>query len=186
MDRIPTIQYPRLFDKVIVEVQKALADNLPWLDHSFGRAERLVKVINGKKYYSPNVYIGRNEYRLITPDDAVGNYSFFVLGEPQNVEYYPGMQNSLTTNFSLIVWLDMRRVETYDERNTEAVKRDILRVLNGGVHLRTGSVSINTIYERAENVFKEYTLDEIDNQYIMHPFAAFRFEGTIKVEDDCV
>ena len=51
MERVPIPKNPELFDRVISDIQKGLADNLPWLDHSFGRAERLVKSINGKKYY---------------------------------------------------------------------------------------------------------------------------------------
>lgn len=82
MERVPIPKNPELFDRVISDIQKGLADNLPWLDHSFGRAERLVKSINGKKYYTPDVYAGGNDYILIAPDDKVlGNFSFFVIDD---------------------------------------------------------------------------------------------------------
>lgn len=60
MDRVPIIKNPELFDRVIANIQKGLADGLPWLNYSFGRAERLVKSIQGKRYYTPNIYVGGN------------------------------------------------------------------------------------------------------------------------------
>lgn len=186
IERIPIRENPKLFDITISELQKGLADNLQWLDHSFGKAERLVKTINGKRYYSPNIYIGKNEYELIAPDSNFGNYSFFVLEEPQNVDWYAGDTTEIESPFSLIVWVDMRTIDDIDERNTEAVKQQVLRALNGGILIRTGTVRINKIYERAENVFNGFTLDEIDNQFLMHPYAGFRFSGKIKINDECI
>lgn len=186
MERIPIKKNPRLFDRVIQELQIGLAKSLPWLTHSFGKTERLVKKIGNKKYYTPNIYVGRNEYELIAPDSMLGNFSFFVLNEPQDVEYEAGARNELKAPFSLIVWLDLRTLWDEDERNTEAVKRQILRAVNGEIKLRNGRAKINRIYERDENVFDGFTLDEIDNQYLMHPFAAFRFVGEMQVTEECL
>ena len=187
MERVPIPKNPELFDRVISDIQKGLADNLPWLDHSFGRAERLVKSINGKKYYTPDVYAGGNDYILIAPDDkVVGNFSFFVIDDPQDVDWITGRQSDYKAQFSLIVWVDMRRVTNEaDNRNTEAVKFQIMRALNGGFWLKSGSIKINRIYERAENVFKGFTFNELDNQFLMHPFAGFRFEGVMTVKETC-
>ena len=63
-------------------IQEGLAKNLGWLNYAFGKAERLVKDYKGKRVYSPNLYVGKNEYELITPDSNIGNYCFFVLDEP--------------------------------------------------------------------------------------------------------
>ena len=41
------------------------------------------------------------------------------------------------------------------------------------------------IYELAENVYRGFTLDEIDNQFLMHPFGGFRFEGVLSVNQPC-
>lgn len=185
IERIPKKKEPKLFDKVIEEIQQKLADNLEWLDHSFGKAERLIKVIQGHRYFTPNIYIGHNEYELLAPDSGFGNYSFFTLEEPQTVSWSPGDTSALKTPFSLIVWVDMRTMDDNDERNTEAVKQQVLRVLNGGLFLRNGSITINKIYERAENVFAGFTLDEVDNQFLMQPFAGFRFYGEMAINDEC-
>ena len=73
-----------------------------------------------------------------------------------------------------------------NNRNRESVKQQIMRVLNGGFWLRVGSMRINRVYEKAENIFTGFTLDEIDNQFLMHPFAGFRFEGELEVDETCL
>lgn len=186
IERVPIKENPQLFDKVIANIQMGLAANLPWLDHSFGRAERLLKIINGKRYYSPNIYIGNNEYELIAPDSGFGNYSFFVLDDPQDVSWVVGETSKFKVPFSVIFWVDMRTIDNVDERNTEYVKQQITRILNGGLWLRHGSIKIEEIFERAENVFKGFTLDEVDNQFMMHPYCGWRFSGTMSVSDNCI
>lgn len=187
MDRTPTKTNPQLLDRVFGQMQTILADNLPWLDHAFGKAERLKHDINGKIFYFPNVYVGKNEYEDITPDDRkIGNYSFFTVEEPQFVDFAVGQQNTIKAYCSLIVWVDMRTVEQSDERNTELVKRDILRVLNGKMFLKLGSFVVKRIFEKAENIFDGYTLDEIHNQYLMHPFCGWRFWGELTINDPCL
>jgi hypothetical protein len=50
---------------------------------------------------------------------------------------------------------------------------------------KKGSFTVQRIYERAENVFDGFTLDEVDNQFLMSPFAGFRFYGEMIVTNDC-
>ena len=79
---------PKLFDKTIQNLQDALG-GLSWLNHVFGRCERLAKVVNGQRLYSPNVYRGRDEYILLTPDNTdLGNYCFFVCYYRVNIGVY--------------------------------------------------------------------------------------------------
>ena len=185
--RVMKIERPALFDRCIVSLQDGLAGALPWLDHVFGRVERLVKEQNGVRRYTPNVYLGGDEYLLLLPDQGLGNFCFFVLEDAEEVEWYVGDRSRLSATFSLVVWLDMRTIdEDRDTRNTERVKADVLRALNGGVWVREGSITVESIYSRAENVFDGFTLDEVDNQFLMSPFAGFRFEGTMKVKDECI
>ena len=187
ISRVPLRQNPKLFDRPIGQLQQGLADRLGWLDYSFGRAERLAKVIDGRRYYTPNVYVGRNDYEVIMPDTIkFGNYSFFVLDEPQEVNHPMQEQVHVSAPFSLIVWVDMRKVgDEVDERNTEAVKESVLMAI-GDIHLQRGRVTIERIYERAENVWQGFTQDETQNQFMMSPYAGFRFTGVITTVNDCV
>ena len=178
-------QNPHLFDVPIGEIETNLQSECGWLNSVFGRCERLVKEINGKKFYTANWYVNKNDYVLLQPDDrTLGNFCFFVLDEPTDVEqYYAGDVTRCSIGYSLIVWCDLRTIN--DSRDTEAVKEQILQALNG-THLHSGRLTVNRVYERAENVFKEFDYDEIDNQFTMHPFAAFRFEGELIVDTLCL
>lgn len=175
---------PHLFDVAINEIQTALNNECLWLNSIFGRCERLVKEINGNKYYTANWYKGGNDYVLIEPDDYLGNLCFFVLDEPTNLEpYFAGDVTRCTVGFSLIVWCDLRKIG--NGRDTEAVKEEIIQILNEHTHLHSGRLTMNKVYERAENVFREFDYNEIDNQFMMHPFAGFRFDGELMIDTLC-
>lgn len=187
LERVIKRGTPHLFDKPIGHLQDALADNIQWLEHIFGRCERLIKVINGRRYFTPNWYMGNDEYLLLTPDQDFGCYAFFVVDEPERVQWAAGLRSTLSAPFSLIVWADMRLADYGgDTRDTEGAKQEILQTLNGRAWVRDGSFVITRIYEHAENVFRGFTLDEVDNQFLMSPFAGWRFEGELTIKNDCV
>ena len=177
---------PYLFDKPIQDLQDALG-GISWLTHIFGRSERLTRTgVNGQRITTPNVYYGKGDYEPLMPDNtALGNYCFFVMEDPEVVSLPMGTQNRLNAPFSLIVWVDMRTVgATYDDRNTEQLKEQLLKTIRTA-WLRHGAVTVERIYERAENVFQGFTLDEVDNQYLMAPFAGFRLTGEMIVDEEC-
>ena len=179
----PTRAY--LFDRVIQGLQDALGA-LGWLNHIFGRSERLVKMKDGMRYYTPNIYMGKDEYIPLLPDNRkLGNYCFFVLDEPQTVSTPYGNSNRVRSPFSLVVWVDMRTVgATYDDRNTEDLKEQLLKTVRRA-WLRHGAVTVERVYEKAENVFQGFSLDEVDNQYMMSPYAGFRITGEMQIDEDC-
>lgn len=190
----PVIENPVMLDAIIGEIQNGLADNISWLDAAFGRSQRLSKNINGKRVITPNVFCGGwnghgpNDYIEVSPDSKIGNFSFFEIDDPQTIDSGPWARE-IKAPFGLIFWFDLTRVYGKpSNRNTETLKADILRVLNGraGWHLSDGRILINKIYERAENIYRGYTLTEIDNQYLMHPFAGFRFDGLLEFPELCV
>ena len=186
-NKAPVIANPELLDRIIGNIQTGLVDNLPWLDKAFGRAERLVKYDgNRKRYFTPCVYVGRNDYIEVTPDANIGNFSFFWIDDPQDVSWESGVSIGLKTTFSLIFWFDFRKIfNDASDRNKEAVKRQILDVLNGGFWLKHGRLKITKVYELAENIYRGFSLDEIDNQFLMHPYGGFRFEGELSIGETC-
>lgn len=191
----PILQDAILVDAMIAELQQVLAANLPWLDAAFGRSQRLTKRINGKNIITPNVYCGgwnghgENDYIEVSPDSKIGNFCFFEVADPEAVEWNPRQLMEIESPISIIFWFDTRRV--FDEaanRDLSHLKNNILSLLNGRTGLiwhNGGQLVINRIYERAENIYRGYTLSEIDNQYLMHPFAGFRLDGTIKIYQPC-
>ena len=183
-----------MLDRVIGEIQTGLTENISWLDVAFGRAQRLAKMMNGKRIITPNVYCGGwnghgpNDYIEVSPDSKIGNFSFFEVEDPQTIDAGPWARE-IKAPFSLIVWFDLTRIyDSAANRNTEKLKADILHVLNGraGWHLSEGRVTVTRIYERAENIYRSYTLSEIDNQFLLYSFAGFRFEGVLEFAELCV
>ena len=190
----PIIQNPVMLDEIIGEIQTGLIENITWLDAAFGRSQRLSKNINGKRVITPNVYCGGwdghgpNDYIEVSPDSKIGNFSFFEVDDPQTIDAGPWARE-IKAPFGLIFWFDLTRVyNAADNRNTEKLKAEILHVLNGraGWHLQNGRILVNKIYERAENIYRGYTLTEIDNQFLMHPYAGFRFDGLLEFAELCV
>lgn len=196
MKNIPIIQNAVMLDKAIGELQQGLADGLPWLDVAFGRAQRLAKKMpTGKTIYTPSVFCGgwqghgNNDYIEVMPDSFIGNFCFFVVDDPEQIEWQQNAEMTKRAPFSIIFWFDCRELFNDPKtRNTEYVKAQILDILNGrsGFLMQSGSIKINRIYERADNIYRGFSHDEIDNQFLMHPFAGFRFEGIIETETPCV
>lgn len=190
----PVIPNAVMLDRVIGDIQQGLVDNISWLDAAFGRSQRLTKMINGKKIVTPNVYCGgwnghgENDYIETSPDSKIGNFAFFEIEDPQTIDAGPWARQ-IKAPFGLIVWFDLTRVyNTATNRNTEKLKAQILHVLNGraGWHLTDGRIIINRIYERPENIYRGYTLSETDNQFLMHPYAGFRFDGLLEYNELCI
>ena len=179
-------------DRVLGEIQQGLIGNLPWLDAAFGRAQRLVRnTPSGRRITTPNVYAGTkgkvNDYIEVSPDAEIGNFSFFAIEEPQDI--LPGVgQREFRIPFGLIVWFDCRRAfNSATNRNIEALKLDVLRVLSGrtGFALAQGHIEVTRIYEQAMNIYRGFSLDEVDNQFLMHPYGGFRIEGYLYFLEEC-
>lgn len=185
--KAPIIPNPKLIDLVLGDIQNGLVDNLGWLDRAFGRAQKLTKIIEGKRYATPNVYTGNgNDYIAVAPDSNIGNFSFFWIDDPQTVDWQPNQQSVIKSPVSLIFWFDLRRVyNSSTNRNTEQLKDQILKTLNGSFKMPNGRIKITRIYEEAANIYRGFTLDEVDNQFLMHPFGGFRMDGELTILQPC-
>lgn len=187
MTRIPKQDNAELLDMAVGEMQDGLAACLPWLDWAFGRAERLVRRDAGmRRVYTPNVYAGGDDYRCVLPDARIGNFCFFWVPDPQAVYLEAGVPAALRVTLSVVFWFDHRTVAgAAGVRNREAVKRQALDALNGGFVMRHGRFTAGRLYELAENIYEGFSIDEVDNQFLMHPYGGFRVEGELRVEGSC-
>jgi hypothetical protein len=177
---------PKLFDRAIQDIQRSIASRLLFMDHIFGRCERLVKEIDGRKIYTPNVYNGKDEYILLTPDNTgLGNYCFFMEEDPQTMVANFGISGRLRATFSLVVWADMRTIDERDVRSLYGLELKVLDALASPGVLRHGGLEVSRVYHRAENVFSTFSLDEVDNQFLMSPFTGLRIEFDLWVDEDC-
>ena len=62
MDRIPQKTNPKMFDLAVLPIQKALAANLPWLDHAIGICEQLTDIKSKKPFNFAALYLNNDQY----------------------------------------------------------------------------------------------------------------------------
>ena len=185
-----------LADKVISYLQIELG-KLSWLDLTFGRVQKLVKDVNGISIYYPAYYMDSGEYKSMLPDQGLGNFAFFIIDDPQGVAWNKNGKSIISCPFSLVVWYDLSKINGEPSlRNTETVKQILLNAIHRTLIPDEGSsVSIENIYEKAENIYKGFTnavgmakgqaSSEVSSQFMMQPFNAIRFEGTLKYRESC-
>lgn len=189
MINIPTVpkpENPAFVDKIIVQVQDSLKNNLSWLTHSFGQCQRLVTNKNRKEYFYPGVHIRNGKYQNVFPNKDLGNFSFFIVEDPQGVDFRPHTTNNVRLKYSIVFWVDLDKIFGKQiDRNKEEVKAEIVKVLTRKTFLTFGRIDIRQIYEQAENIYKGFTVKEIDSQFLMQPYYGFRFEGEMLFNEPC-
>ena len=184
--KAPALKDPVMLDKILLSIQEELINKIGWLDHAFGRAQKLVTERDKKNHFYPAVYIGKMEYLNVLPGEHLGNRTFFYVNDPQVVEFNARHYNRIESPVSLICWYDLSSIYPRGkESNREDVKRQILRVLTNVTIPGNGKLTINKIYEEAENIFSEFSIKEIETQFLMFPFAGVRFEGSLTFTEDC-
>lgn len=185
---IPTLAEPRLIDAVLLELQTAFASGLSWLNNAYGKAQRLVKAVEGKTYYYPSVYAGSTEYLTVFPDEHLLNHCFF---DVEDVEGFNNWQKNgysqLTAKVGIVFWFDYRDVYPADwqSRTIENVKRDVLRIITTTRLENQARFTPENFYEQAENIYKGYTHKEIQTQFLMRPYGGFKIEGTLLFNEKC-
>lgn len=181
----------QLVDKVIEDIQTGLSSSINWLDNVYGRAERLVEYKDGKEYYTPGVYVpwsqaGYNDYLPMYPDSKKGNYCFFYQYDPQEINWIPRGYGVMKIPIAIIFWFDLNSVnDSLNVRNVESLKAEVLNAINFEILLSSGHLSINKSYNLNENIFRDFSVKELDNQYLMHPYGGFRLEGELFVDQPC-
>lgn len=183
---IPFKNNPVLLDVIIQDIQRLLQNNLHWLDYAFGRAYKIESTAeSGPKVKYPAVYTEQGEYFSVLPDDKLGNYSFILISDPTEVEMPAGL-SSIKVTGSIIFWLNLSTI--YAENNaiySEEIKSEILRILTSR-HLSPGCrLKILKLYEQPENIFREFSIQQTDTQYLLYPYYGLRIEVELKIEKLC-
>ena len=175
---VPKPENPTFIDTVVVQIQDILKRDLSWLNHSFGRSQKLIDR-DSKKIY-PAVHLGHEKYQNVFPDQELGNFSFMIFHDPQTIDDKLKPYIKVNQNFSVVFWFDLDKIFVdKKDRDLEAVKIQILKVLNTKMLLNKGSVKFSQIQKDAKNIYKEYSINETEGQFLMHPFAGLRFDGVM-------
>lgn len=178
--RIPKTTNTVLTDKIVVQVQDAMGE-LDYLNHIFGRAQKLARKTETKIQHFPGVVLDNGEYMDMTPVDNYGNYSFITFDDPQKVDISSNRYGRINVKGSVILWFNLSSVS----KSKEAIKSDILDILTRKLHLKDGHLTVRDIYETHDRIFSDYDYDEIVSQYLMHPYSGFRFTFDLIVTESC-
>lgn len=186
--RIYFKENPVLLDKVLQQIQKTLMDKLVWLNYAFGKAYKIVQYgAEGEKIIYPAVYNGKGEYVSVLPNDNFGNFSWFDIYDPQKITQVTQPLPQYTFDGAIIFWYNMNSIYQDDEAiYSEEVKDEIVRVLTTpGLISSVGKLTIREIYEAFENIYKGESIQNIDRQFFMYPYAGIRIEFTLTTRELC-
>ena len=202
--RIGQKSEPVLLDTVLQDVQAALTSKLSWLNYAFGRAYKITEFDNDfVKAVYPAVYNANGEYLSVLPNDNFGNFSWFDIYDPQQVEVISPRSPRLIIEGAIIFWINMSLI--YPDSNfiySEELKKEILSVLTTS-SIITSSIKrleVKQVYERFENIYRGYSIEKLyneakytgksiealDRQYFMYPYTGLRFEFKIITQDMCL
>lgn len=170
-------------DVVISEMQDILDTELPWLSNVYGRAQTLRSREGNREHLYPAQLLG-SEYQDLRPNDTIANFCFFTLKDPQEVKFNKNDHNITKTPCSIIFWFNLYNSDNW--QMSEEIKNDVMDVLTRSMYLKTGRFDVEKIYNEAENIYKGFSLKEVDSQYLMHPFGGFRVEGKLTQKETCL
>lgn len=184
---IGAITDPTLYDLAAGQVNATLAANLSWLTEAYGVAQRRERLRDTARVLYPAIYTGNgNEYLSMLPDGHLGNFSWWDIEDGGELDWQPNRLIFHRVRFGLVLWGDFRTVfpGEYESRTAEHIKAAVLAILNAG-HWPNVTLRINQVFERSENVYRGYTVSEIENQFEMRPYFALRFAGEMKCHQIC-
>lgn len=181
-----TITTPALLDAACNAVALAMRDSLTWLDNAYGRAVKRERMQDGQRVIYPAIYAGGGEYLRLFPDEHLGNFCWMDVQDGYSVDWIARKYWRVRATAGLIVWFDLRSVypSTYDSNTEENVKSAVLGALRSALSpaLR---FTVSRAWDRSENIFRGYSLSEVDNQFMMRPYGCFRLDGELVYETAC-
>ena len=190
MKNPPTItnpDTPALFDKPIIDINKKMIIALDWLTGAYGKAQKLSRLNDQKKVIKyPAVFTGvEKEYASMLPEEGYGNFSYWELSEEYKIDWIDNQIQKLEADFGVIYWFNINNVLPVGEhRNIENIKQEILNFFTN-VRAAETRIQITGITDSSDMIYKGYSIKEIEQQYLMHPYAGLRFNGTINYERLC-
>lgn len=174
---------PSALDSVIQSIQEELA-GLTWLQKCFGRAWTFRELDDkGATITIPKVYSGAGEYLNVLPNDHLQAQAFFATRGPETwPSYTPASQNPKQRPLKIIFWFNLQAIDKDKGYPfTEELKGDVERILRA----HPAIVSIDAFADdQVEQVFEGYTL-AANSQYLMYPYAGFRFDVTVGYWEEC-
>ena len=194
--QIPTIANPKLFDRVIGLININLVNELPWLSYAFGQAERQTRKTGDKLAIYPSVYAGKNinhEYVSVLPDERFGaevpirGFSFFEVGPAKIDSANIHAPSKYSAEGGVVFWFNLEKVlgDSSEYRNWDKVIDDIIKALRKSSKGFNGQLLPNGYTKKDSEIYKGYTLRDIEQKFLMSPFAGVRINCSLIFDDIC-
>jgi hypothetical protein len=185
---IPTLTLKGV-DKRIQSIQ-LLMHSLSWLTKSFGLADRIVEEKEGKPYVYPATF----ETNIIDPiplmpGDVWNSFSFWVKTGDAVIDVQDDIASKnplIKYDISCIFYIDIRKISpsgNYKETKSKLIE-DIFHFFNN-VHINGILTQKKFIEDDIVQVYKGFTLDQVDNKFKMYPKWSCRMEFELIFRDDC-
>lgn len=177
------VTYPhitRLIDSFIVEFNTGIVQSLTWLNNPLGRLQELSRNLDGGLVRVPAAHTINGEYIDLLPDDTLTNYSWFDFDPIEFKSFRIPAKFKARGTWKL--FLDLNSIyENKDPRYLENVKYEIVNAL-GSLTLKTGAFRGGSISERIQDVYKGFSITNVQDRYFMQPYAALNvsFEAYIR------
>jgi len=199
----PILSDPVGIDMVVVALQTEFANEITWLEKSFGRAVRMVEQRQvGEdagdlgEYVFPALIVqeGYDFFNLMEVDNFDA-YSFFYAHDPEEVvEYEEGIQNTYRRRLSCVFWMNLQRVdESRKDDFLEELKREITKVISnarlddsGFTNGEIQGIEILEVYDEPDNIFEGFTVELQDSLMLHYPFRGLRIELDCTYVEDCI
>jgi hypothetical protein len=183
---IPSLTGLKGIDKKIHDIASHMID-IPWLSYSFALANRDVSFVDGKEYVIPTCYQDLNvkDPLSMMPSDLYQAFSFWTK-EPE--AKFDENSTRMLYQISCIVFCDLRNIApTNNFKLTKSkIREDLLRFFrtheNGGF----GQLNITSIIDDdITQIYKGFTLSQIDNKFRMLPKYAIRLNFDFSFLHEC-
>lgn len=167
----------QLLDAFLVELRTHLEAKLSWLTKAYGNAQVLKEDAGGRTVVYPAVPTTAGaEYLRMFPDELLGQFIWFDVPS-YDIEDRGRPTKVYTVAAGLICWGDLRRIYPTDwkGRTVENVKSEVSTALQSP-GFQNGKIRLQRSHSRQSEIYRGYTDTEIENQYMMRPYVAFRLD----------
>lgn len=184
---IPQPANPALLDKAFAAINTKMLVKLDWLTNAFGKAQKLTRLNDKKREVKyPAVYTGTGkEYASMLPHEGYGNFSFWDVQKDYEIEWVDNQQQIIEVDFGLVFWMNLNTVlEASELRNLESIKEEVIAFFTA-MRVPSTRIQLTGVTEQQDKIYQGYSTKEVESQYLMHPYAGLRFNGTIRYERLC-
>lgn len=161
---------------------------LTWLTYAFGLADRSVELRDGDAYIYPACYVSNTQDPInVMPSDNYKAFCFWTKEPEGKFDYNKGPAR-MYYDVSCIFYVNLERVDAtanYKETKTK-IRQDILTFFNREINKGVGVLRLKSIIDDdITEVYKDFSVDQIDNRFRMLPKYACRLDFELSFIQDC-